>query len=150
MKLAIFIICTALAGCAASPYQLGTKALEAGNYQAAEAQLIAAVAAGDSAAWNNLGVLYDRTGRPIQATRAYQMGARYGHAMAKKNLVMKGLPVPPVDLKSGSSTDGIAAALRGFNEGRAVNRPTVAPAAQRTVFCDSKKGFGDTVNTVCY
>jgi hypothetical protein len=114
MKLAISLVCVGLVGCAASPYRLGTQALEAGDHQTAEVKLNAALASGDSEAWNSVGLLYDRTQRSSQAVSAYQMGARHGHAAAQKSLIDKGLPVPPVDLKTDTPMDGVSSLLKFF------------------------------------
>lgn len=159
MKYAALIICAVLAGCATSPshYQLGSQALSAGDLKTAETELNAAIASGDSSAWNNLGVLYVRTGRTSQAISAYQMGARHGDPVAQQNLVKRGLPVPPADLKasssSSSSADGWAAALKAFNDGKNGNsysRPSSSSPSRGPVFCDSTKGLGNSINTTCY
>lgn len=154
MKFAALIIFAALAGCASSPshFQRGSQALSAGDLKTAETELNAAVASGDAVAWNNLGVLYGRTGRTAQAVSAFQMGARHGDPTAQQNLVKRGLPVPPADLKTtGSSTDGWAAALKGFNDGKngkSYSNPSSTPPP-RPVMCDSSK-IGTSVTTTCF
>jgi hypothetical protein len=99
LRLLFVMAVGALAGCATS-YNDGTKAAEAGNYALAEQMLVRAIREGDSvgAAWNNLGVVYGRTGRHDLALRSYNMGARHGNENSKANLRSLGRPVPPADL----------------------------------------------------
>lgn len=157
MKYVALILCAVLAGCASSPshHQLGSQALSAGDLKTAESELNAAVASGEAAAWNNLGVLYARTGRISQAISAYQMGARHGDPAAQQNLVKRGFPVPPADLKASrsSSSDGWAAALKAFNDGKNGDssfRPSTPSPSWGPVFCDSTKGIGNSISTTCY
>lgn len=157
MKYVALILCAILTGCAFPPshYQTGSQALSAGDFKTAETELNAAIAAGDPSAWNNLGVLYARTGRTSQAISAYHMGARHGDPVAQQNLVKRGFPVPPVDLKasSSSSSDGWAAALKAFNDGKNGNsyfRPSSPSPSRGPVFCDSTKGIGNSISTICY
>lgn len=152
----------ALTGCA-SIYNDGTKASEAGNWPLAEKLLIQAIHEGDNVpgAWNNLGVVYQRTGRLPQAIQAYTIAARYGDSVAQQNLVALGKPVPPTDLaRPGASNMSNAeaillltgAAAQGYTQGRA-NAPPVAPlpqlpAAQPTIRCTSTT-IGNQTSTVC-
>lgn len=130
----------------ASLHQEGMQAYRAGNVPLAEQKLQAAIRGGDTEAWNTLGAIYDRTGRRDQAIRAYQMGARYGDPTAQQNLIQKGLPVPPADLrKAEAPTSPIM--LEMLRQSAARNQPS-APASPR--FCDSKAGLGGSVSTTCY
>lgn len=141
--LAAFFSAALLIGCATADYNAGTRAAEAGNYAVAERHLLAAIRQGETAAWNNLGVVYDRTRRTDMANRAFNMGARHGHPVAQQNLIARGLPVPAADLASSGSSDGaaIAAMLQGFNAGR--NQPS------KSVICDTKKN-GQSATTICF
>lgn len=116
----------------------GTQAAEAGDYVTAERKLQQAIRDGDTSAWNNLGVVYERTGRPELAIRAYQMAARYGNPTAQQNLFRKGLPVPPADLAEKPDNSPYIDWMQGIrNKG---SRPT---------YCDSTPGSGGNVSTIC-
>jgi hypothetical protein len=103
-------LCACLWGCA-SPTDVGTRLLNEGAYTAAEQQLMIGANHGDGVAWNNLGVLYERQGRRQESVRALVMAARYGNAVARNTLAVRGLPVPPADLVAVQPSGGPAAVM---------------------------------------
>lgn len=146
IKILLTVLLAAFLSACATLNHEGLAAMNAGNMALAEQKLQAAAREGDSDAWNNLGVLYDRTGRRPLADRAFQMSARYGNATAQQNLVARGLPVPAADLrKAEESTSPFM--LEMLRQSAARNQPS-APASPR--FCDSKPGLGGSISTTCY
>lgn len=154
-------------GCA-STGQLGINALNAGNLVAAQIHFERAIQEGDTSSWNNLGVVYQRSGRMEMAVSAYTLGARYGDPVAQQNLVLLGKPVPPVDLAStrqageggGGGGLALAAALAaaladGYVEGSERGRESVSPrpapqAAPAKTKCVSRfNEFSKQLETVC-
>jgi hypothetical protein len=145
--LAAALLCAAVAGCA-SPLQVGQLLLQQGDLSGAEKQLAIAARQGSGAAWNDLGVVYQREGRTREAIDAFTMGARYGDPTARSNLARSHLPVPPADLAGAAVSppqDGgpgnLEAVMRGFLAGQAERaaaqpsveiRPTVTCNAQQT------------------
>ena len=99
VKISLAVLCSVLLSACGSLHQQGTESILAGNYKLAERQLTAAIESGDPSAWNNLGVIYERTGRSELAKRAFHMAARYGDGYGKQALINKGLPVPDADLQ---------------------------------------------------
>lgn len=99
LKWATFFAILLIAGCSTT-YNDGTQAMQDGRFALAEQLLTRAIREGDNLpeSWNNLGVVYDRTGRLDQAIRSFTMGARYGNPVSQENLRKLGKPVPPADL----------------------------------------------------
>lgn len=146
MKFLLAILLAAVLSACATLNQEGLSAMNAGNLKLAEQKLLAAVRQGDSDAWNNLGVLYDRTGRRPLADRAFLMSARYGNATAQQNLVARGLPVPAADLRK-AEADSSAFMVEMMRQSAARNQSS-SPSGPK--FCDSKAGLGGTISTTCY
>lgn len=137
MKITAFVLAAiVLSGCASLASE-GTQAMQNGNYAEAERMLQQAIRDGDTSAWNNLGVVYERTGRTDLAIRAYQMAARYGNPTAQQNLVMKRLPVPPADLAEKPDNSPY---IDWFPGTRGARVPT---------YCDSTPGRGGNVSMTC-
>lgn len=130
----------ALPGCS-SMSERTVYALNAGNFALAEQNAMAAIQEGDPYGWNNLGVVYARTGRRDEAVKAYTMAARYGIPVAQQNLIVLNQPVPTADLATGSlprpsSTTALDAGLSllnsaadGYTQGK-VNAATAATRLQ--------------------
>jgi tetratricopeptide (TPR) repeat protein len=118
MRFMLLCLALFLTACA-TPFRLGEQAFARGDLAGAERQYTTAIRSGDPSAWNNLGVVYYKQGKVQAAIDAFNMGARYGDPTARANLARNHLPIPAADLASahGSSTDGMAAALDGFNKG---------------------------------
>lgn len=146
MKLILAALLAALLSACTTLNQEGLSAMNAGNMKLAEQKLLAAVREGDSDGWNNLGVLYDRTGRRALADRAFQMSARYGNATAQQNLVARGLPVPAADLRK-AEADTSPFMIEMLRQSAARNQ---SPSPSGPRFCDSKAGLGGTISTTCY
>lgn len=136
-----------LTACAASPYSVGTQALQSGNLQLAEAKLIEAVRQGDNEAWNNLAIVYDRTGRRDLATRAFITAARFGSPEARISLIRRGVAIPAPDLQGAqrSGADVLGGALSSFADGQAAGRQYLSP---RSINCTSSR-YGNSVSTTC-
>ena len=151
-----------LSGCATSPYNLGTAAMQRGAYTEAEQRLNQAIREGDSpgSAWNNLGVVYVNMRQDAKALACYRMAARYGNPVGQQNLIALGQPVPTADLAQ-STEQGMSgaevlllltgSALDGYNKGRQ-SRPVVLPnpvaAPSKAVNCTSTT-VGTTTRTTC-
>ncbi len=99
MKVFVFFLAILLSGCA-TRMQMAERAVQEKRFADAERMYSAEISAGKNVAlaWNNLGVVYMRSGRPQMAVKAYTMAARYGDPVAQQNLVSMKLPVPPADL----------------------------------------------------
>jgi tetratricopeptide (TPR) repeat protein len=120
MKLATLLSALLLAGCATM--QPGLQAMERGDLDTAERIFQQALSNGDTMAWNNLGVVYQRRGDREKAIQHYTMAARWGHQLAQQNLVALGAPVPAADLQANRVNQ--AAAIQQFQQ--AIQpRPTV-------------------------
>ncbi len=94
----------ALLGCATA-HEQSIENINAGRYQQAIASLTAQVRAGDTRAWNTLGVAYARLGKRDDAVYCYRMGARNGDNTAAQNLAILGEPIPDADLGNISGAD---------------------------------------------
>ncbi len=105
----VTLITFTLSGCAGfqtrvanTDFNIGTYALNKGDYVAAEKKLKQAVYEGHldriAVGWNNLAVLYQKTGRQVEATDALTMAARYGEVMAAAQLSLLKLTIPSPDL----------------------------------------------------
>lgn len=96
--LALFVV-FALSACA-TRMQMAEQAIHQKRFADAERMYSEEISYGNNVAlaWNNLGVVYMRSGRPQMAAKAYTMAARYGDPVAQQNLVAMKLPVPPADL----------------------------------------------------
>lgn len=151
LKASVAVLAGVLLSACTSLHQEGMNAFQSGNTALAEQKILAAIRGGDVDAWNNLGVIYERTGRQELANRAYQMAARYGNATAQQNLIAKGLPVPPADLRKAPApiSPVVAEMLR-----QSTAKPAAPAAVESTRpapirFCDSKVS-GSSVSTTCY
>lgn len=139
------LLVTILSACT-SLHREGLDAFNAGNPKLAEQKLLAAIREGDTGAWNNLGVVYERTGRQALADRAYQMAARYGSATAQQNLINRGLPVPAADLRK--AEDSTSPFMLEMMRQSAARNQSSSPKGP--VFCDAKPGLGGSVSATCY
>lgn len=157
MKAVLFAVVVALAGCASGPdsRQAAEQAMAARDYVTAERQLQEVLREGRETglAWNNLGVVYLRTGRLPQAHGALTMGARYGEQLAQQNLVSQGWPVPAVDLVATSSEANAAAALLYFTnvvvDSRSYRPAAPARAAQQMECRTQASVTGSSATTTC-
>lgn len=108
LPLTVVLPLAVLAGCATNqlandPAQLGLDLMSTNQNQLAYNVLTQCAQAGNSACWNNLGVMYDQgrigAGRDVNAAIAhFTIAARYGLPVAQRNLILLGAPVPPADL----------------------------------------------------
>ena len=162
----------ALSGCSTimgpqTSFERGYAALNVGNLPLAEKHFVAATQEGEPVAWNNLGVVYERSSRREDAVRAYTLAARHGIPVAQSNLMRLSEPVPTADLanlrtqpqpQANTAAELTGAALQGMAQGyrpttpatSVVNPPNQVPA--KPVICTSRTvGFGQLakVETVC-
>lgn len=152
-----------LAGCATT-FDEGVSAFNSGNYRVAEMRFAEAAQQGEPAAWSNLGLVYERTGKMGRAIDAYTLGARYGVYHAQQQLVRLGREVPPADLYTSRQAptssgwgDALAIGLSGaaaYQSGlnsvpRQPSQPAAVQAPSKTT-CSSKwDDFTKTLKTVC-
>lgn len=159
----IAALCVALlAGCATT-FDQGVSAFNSGNYRVAEMRFAEAAQQGEPAAWSNLGLVYERTGKMGRAIDAYTLGARYGVYHAQQQLIRLGRDVPPADLytprqqaQSSGWGDALLIGITGataYQNGlnsvpRQPSQPTYQPPPKAT--CSSKwDDFTKTLKTVC-
>ena len=164
----VFLTAGLFSGCASLAEQ-GMDAYAAGDVKMAEQKLAESIRGGDPSGWNNLGVIYSRTGRPELAKRAYQMAARYGNPTAQQNLISMGLPVPAADLKKAQDArvplivDALSAYGAARNQSansntyqpadsfreQAVTPRMIPPVSSQFKTCNSSVA-GQTIATTCY
>lgn len=144
-----------MTGCASVNDQ-GLKALQRGDFATAERLFTSAFQQGEPVGANNLGVVYERTGKAERAREAYRLAARYGVPIAQQNLMRLGEAVPAADLavrrqeESFGLAEALLLGLQGYQQGAAaaqqnsLTRTTVQPFK-----CVSKKNSFGTVETVC-
>ncbi len=106
----------------------GTSALNKGDYATAEKKLKEAVYEGHldriDVGWNNLAFVYDKTGRPTEATAAFTMAARFGALNSAIMLNNRGERVPNPDLVTKSPPVAI-----GFTPGQTYFQNGVSAAS---------------------
>lgn len=145
MKLLLICLAFFLSGCVTM--QAGLDAMNKGDLSTAEQNFREALARGDTMAWNNLGVVYQRRGQMDLAVSHYTMAARWGHQIAQQNLIALGAPVPPADLAAAQAQRNAANAANTAATLQLMQalqpRPIPAP-----VTCNSYR-YGNQVQTTC-
>lgn len=145
MKLTVLLAALLLSACATM--QPGIDAMNRGDLDAAERNFTEALQRGDTMAWNNLGVVYQRRGDTEKAIAHYTMAARWGHQLAQQNLVAMGAPVPAADLANARAQRNAADSANTLMLMQAL-QPRPAPFIQPDVHCTSQR-WGNTVQTRC-
>jgi Flp pilus assembly protein TadD len=145
MKLILALFVAFLAGC--STMQPGIDALNRGDLNTAEANFRQALQNGDTMAWNNLGVVYQRRGETDKAIQHFTMAARWGHQLAQQNLANLGAPIPAPDLASERSNRNAADTASTLMLMRAL-QPRPAPAYRPPINCQSFR-VGNQISTRC-
>lgn len=160
----ILLSIAALFGCSTvmgpqTNFERGYAALSVGNLPLAESHFLTATQEGEPTAWNNLGVIYERSSRRDDAVRAYTLAARHGIPVAQSNLMRFGESVPTADLavlrvqpqtQGNTAAELTGAVLQGIAQGYRPPAPPTPPA--KPVTCTSRTvGFGQfaKVETVC-
>jgi hypothetical protein len=144
MKTLIALFVVLMTGCATM--QPGIDALNRGDLAAAEADFQQALRNGDTMAWNNLGVVYQRRGDTAKAIAHYTMGARWGHQLSQQNLAALGAPIPAADLAAQRARTNAADTANTLQIMRALQP---APSAHRPPISCSSYRAGNQVHTDC-
>lgn len=147
MRVFIFALLMLIVGC--STMQPGLEAMNRGDLDAAERNFSEALRRGDTMAWNNLGVVYQRRGQRDKAIAHYTMAARWGHHLAQQNLAALGAPIPPADLAAQRAQTNYTNTANTLMLMQAM-QPAAPPPAPfpRHTNCTSQR-VGDTVQTRC-
>jgi tetratricopeptide (TPR) repeat protein len=143
MRALILALCCLVGGCVAT-MQPGIDAMNRGDLNEAERNFQQGLERGDTLAFNNLGVVYQRRGEREKAIQYYTVAARYGHQLAISNLIALGAPVPAPDLANARSQRNAADTANTLMLMQALQpRPMPPPTS-----CNSYR-VGNSVQTDC-